>query len=148
MLREAMGKGARVTATPQGAKAGVEGRLALIDNTVDANTGTIVVRAIFDNADETLWPGQLCNVTLTLRTDADVVVAPREAVQIGQTGNYVFVVSDGVAHVRPVEVGRAQREGTIVAKGLEGGESVVVDGALLLVDGSKVEIRAPQKGAT
>ncbi len=148
MLREAMGNGAQVTATPQGAKAGVEGRLALIDNTVDANTGTIVVRAIFGNADETLWPGQLCNVTLTLRTDPDVVVAPREAVQIGQTGNYVFVVSGGVAHVRPVEIGRAQREGTIVAKGLDAGESVVVDGALLLVDGSRVEIRPPQKGAT
>lgn len=148
MLREAMGKGASVTATPQGAKIGVEGKLALIDNTVDANTGTIVVRAIFENADETLWPGQLCNVTLTLRTDPNAVVAPREAVQIGQNGNYVFVVADGVAQVRPIEIGRAQREGTIVLKGLEGGESVVVDGALLLVDGSKVEIRQPQKGAT
>ena len=108
-----------------------------------------MVRAIFDNADETLWPGQLCNVTLTLRADPDVVVAPREAVQIGQTGNYVFVVSDGVAHVRPVEVGRAQREGTIVAQGPRGRRDRSWSTArLLLVDGSKVEIRAPQKGAT
>jgi RND family efflux transporter MFP subunit len=147
-LREAMANGARVVATPQGAKASVEGKLALFENAVDATTGTIVAHAAFDNGDETLWPGQLCNLTLTLGTDPDVVVVPREAIQIGQNGNFVFTIRDGLAHVQPIEPGRTQDGLTVVTKGLEGDETVVVDGALLLIEGSKVEIRNPQKGAS
>ncbi len=147
-LREAMANGARVVATPQGAKTGSQGKLAILDNSVDAATGTIVARAIFDNADEKLWPGQLCNLELTLRNEPGRVIVPREAIQIGQNGNFVFTVADSVAHVRPVDVGRTQDGETIVLKGLEGGESVVVDGALLLIEGSKVEIRAAPKGAS
>ncbi len=108
-----------MVATPQGAKRSATGKLALVDNSVDPTTGTIVARAIFDNADELLWPGQLCNLTLTLRTEPDIVVVPREAIQIGQKGNYVFTVVDGAAHVQPVEVGRTQDGETIVLKGLE-----------------------------
>ena len=104
-LREAMADGAKVEATPQGSKRRATGKLALVDNSVDPTTGTIVARAIFDNADEILWPGQFCNLTLTLRTEPDTVVVPREAMQIGQSGNFVFTVVDGVAHVQPVEVG-------------------------------------------
>ena len=66
---------------------------------------------------------------------------PREAVLIGQSGNYVFTVVDGVAHVQPVEVGRTQGGETVVLKGLAGGETVVVDGALLLTEGAKVAAR-------
>ena len=64
---------------------------------------TILAHAIFDNSDETLWPGQLCNLTLTLRTEPNTVVVPREAIQIGQDGNFVFTIVDGAAHVQPVE---------------------------------------------
>jgi multidrug efflux system membrane fusion protein len=147
-LHEAMADGAVVEATPQGAKRSASGKLALVDNSVDPTTGTIVARAIFDNSDELLWPGQLCNLTLTLRTEPGMVVVPREAVLIGQSGNYVFTIVDGAAHLRPVEVGRTQDGETIVLKGLAGDETVVVDGALLLTEGAKVAARAPGGGAT
>ena len=147
-LREAMATGAKVVATPQGSKTSSQGKLAILDNAVDANTGTIVVRASFDNADEKLWPGQLCNLELTIRTEPNTVVVPREAIQIGQNGNYIFTVVDGKAHVAPIEAGRTQDGETVVSKGLNGGETVVVDGALLLIEGSKVEIRNPPKGAS
>ena len=147
-LREAMANGARVVATPQGSKSGSEGKLAILDNSVDANTGTIVARALFDNTDEKLWPGQLCNLELTIRIEPNTVVVPREAIQIGQNGNFVFTVADGKAHVQPVEAGRTQDGETVVLSGLNGDESVVVDGALLLIEGSKVEIRNAPKGAS
>ena len=147
-LREGMANGARVVATPQGSKKSASGKLALLDNSVDQTTGTILAHAIFDNADETLWPGQLCNLTLTLRVEPNTVVVPREAVQIGQSGNFVFTVVDGAAHVQPVEVSRTQDGETVVTKGLNGDETVVVDGALLLTEGSKVAIRSAQNRAT
>jgi len=147
-LREAMAAGAPVTATPQGSTKQATGKLALIENSIDAGSGSIVARAIFDNANELLWPGQLCNLKLTLRIEPNTIVVPREAMQNGQSGTYVFVISDGVAHVQSVAVSRTQGDKTIVTEGLKGGEAVVVDGALLLVEGSKVEVRAAQKGAS
>ena len=147
-LREAMAAGADVIATPQGGKVATKGKLALIDNAVDPTTGTIVAHAVFENADEMLWPGQLCDLTLTLRNEHNIVVVPREAVLIGQSGNYVFTVADEVAHFKPVEVGRTDNNETTVAKGLDGGETVVVDGSLMLVEGSKVEVRNAVKKAS
>jgi len=147
-LREAMANGASVTAQPQGSNKQASGKLALIENSIDPGTGAILARATFGNADETLWPGQLCDLKLTLRIDPDTIVVPREAVQIGQNGNFVFVVTDGAAHVQPVVVTRTQGAQTIVTDGLKGGETVVVDGALLLVEGSKVDVRAGAKGAS
>ncbi len=147
-LRAGMANGARVEATPQGSKTSATGTLALIDNSVDPTTGTILAHAVFDNPDETLWPGQLCNLTVTLRVEPNTVVVPREAVQVGQSGNYVFTVVDGVAHIQPVEVSRTQDGQTVVTKGLNGDETVVVDGALLLTEGAKVAIHAAQNGAT
>lgn len=142
-LREAMMAGtAVVTATPQGATKSATGKIAVIDNTVDNASGTITLRAVFDNADELLWPGALCNVRVTLRTDPNAIVVPREAVQTGQSGNFVFVVQEGVAKVRPVTVDRSIDGETIIASGLKAGESVVTDGQLLLTDGARVE----QKG--
>jgi len=147
-VREAMAEGAKVLATPQGAKASAAGRLSLIENSIDSGTGTIMARAIFENADEMLWPGQLCNLSITLRTERDIVVAPREAVQVGQNGSYVFTVVDGRAHVQPIVAGRNQDGQIVVTKGLDGGETVVTDGALLLREGSAVKIREPEKGAS
>jgi multidrug efflux system membrane fusion protein len=145
-IREAMAKAATVEARPQGSKIVVTGKLALIDNAVDSTTGTIVARALFDNADEVLWPGQLCDLTISLRIEPNTIVAPRESIQIGQSGNFVFTVVDGAAHVQPVEVGRSQGEDTVVLKGLNGGETVVVDGALLLTEGAPVTVRDASKG--
>jgi RND family efflux transporter MFP subunit len=150
-LRKAMAaQDSEVLATPQGADATIRGRIAVIDNAIDPATGTLTVRASFDNPDEVLWSGQLCSVRVVLRTDADVVSVPREAVQIGQSGNYVYVVENGVARVRPVTVGRSQDGRDIVQAGLKGGESIVVDGSLNLQNGSRVEIRnvEARKGAS
>ncbi len=146
-IRKAMAEGAQVTARPQGSKTPVVGKLVLIDNAVDSATGTIVARAAFENADEALWPGQLCNLTISLTVEPGQVVAPREAVQNGQNGPFVYAVKDGVAHMTPVEVGRLQGGEIVIAKGLVGGETLVVDGALLLIEGAKVAPRPANGGA-
>lgn len=141
-LRDAMVNGAgSVLATPQGARKGVEGKIAVFDNAVDASTGTITMRAVFENADETLWPGALCNVRVTLRTDVDAVAVPREAVQTSQNGTFVFVVVDNVAKVRPVKVARLVDTFAVIETGLNGDETIVTDGQLLLTDGVRVEPR-------
>ena len=141
-LREAMKRpDSEVTVTPQGGTSSVKGRIAVLDNAIDPATGTIMVRAVFENADEALWSGQLCQVRITLRVDPDVVSLPREAVQTGQNGNYVYVIEDNVAKVRTVELGRTQEGRDIVMSGLKGGETVVTDGALALTNGARVETR-------
>jgi RND family efflux transporter MFP subunit len=117
------------------------GKVAFIDNTVDPQTATIMVRASFDNKDERLWPGTLATVRVTLRIDAGVVAVPNEAVQSGQRGSFVFVVENGVAKVRTVTVGRTQNGEAIITNGLSGNETVVTDGQLSLRDGSRVEIK-------
>lgn len=143
-IRSAIADGtARALATPQGFREGVEGSVAVIDNTVDAQTGTVTVRAMFENANEMLWPGALCQVRLTLRTEADALVVPREAVQTGQNGNFVFEIVEGVARARNVTVDRTVDGVTVLTAGLKGGETIVVDGQQLLADGSRVNLRAP-----
>lgn len=137
-IRAAMNAGtATVLATQQGAAKGVEGKIAVIDNTVDATTGTIQMRALFDNADEALWPGALSQIRVTLRVDPEALTVPREAVQNGQNGPFVFVIDEGVARARPVAVDRTIDGKVVLASGLKGGESVVVDGALLLTEGAR-----------
>ncbi|MGE4371765.1 MAG: efflux RND transporter periplasmic adaptor subunit [Xanthobacter sp.] len=134
---------ARVAITLQGTGERIEGgRVAVIDNMVDTQTGTVPVRALFENADEHLWPGTLGAVTLTLRIDPDVVVVPSEAVRVGQDGAFVFVVEDGVARIRPVKVARTVDGESVIASGLKGGETVVRDGQLALRNGSAVNVKA------
>ncbi len=141
-LRSAMDRGgAEAMATPQGSNKAEAGKVAVLDNTIDPATGTIAIRAIFDNVNEALWPGQLCNVRVIVRIDPDTVSVPRTATQSGQKGNFVFVIENGVAKVRPVKVGRTQDNRDVILEGLKGGETVVVDGAQLLVDGTKVDVR-------
>lgn len=137
-IRAAMNAGtATVLATQQGAAKGVEGKIAVIDNTVDATTGTIQMRALFDNADEALWPGALCQIRVTLRVDPEALTVPREAIQNGQSGPFVFVIEEAVARARPVAVDRTIDGKVVLTSGLKGGEAVVVDGALLLTDGAR-----------
>jgi len=144
-LRDAMAKGASgVTATIPGHQRSETGKVAMVDNTVDATTGMVTVRGIMNNENETLWPGTLVNTKLTIRSE-DSVVVPTVAVQRSQSGNYVFLVKDGVAKVQPVKVDRTFQGASVIAEGLSGGETVVVDGQLLLSDGSRVEQRAQKK---
>lgn len=146
-LRESMAKGASgVTATIPGHQRSESGKVAMVDNTVDATTGMVTVRGIMTNENETLWPGTLVATKLTIRSE-DAVVVPTVAVQRSQNGNYVFLVKDGVAKVQPVKVDRTFQGSSVISEGLSGDESVVVDGQLLLSDGSRVEARTRKAGA-
>lgn len=129
-----------------------QGRLAVIDNTVDSTTGTIHLKASFPNASAMLWPGQFVNVELTLDTIRDAAVAPAEAVQSGQQGQFVYVVkSDQHVEIRPVTTGSAFGAAMVIEKGLAPGETVVTDGQMRLfpgahvraVDAGKVEAERP-----
>jgi len=142
-LRQAVSDGtAETLATPQGGRTSAKGKVAVLDNTIDITTGTVTARALFDNADELLWPGQLCNVSITLRVDPDTISIPRTATQSSQSGQFVYVVDENnVAHIRDVKISRFQDDRDIVIDGLNGGETIVTDGALLLDNGAKVNIR-------
>ena len=120
------------------------GRLIFIDNAVDPSTGTIRLRAQFDNADAALWPGQFVNVTLRLYEQPDALVVPSTAVQTGPEGHYVYVVSpEMVADVRRIAVQRTDGERSIIAKGLAKDELVVVRGQLRLGPKTRVQIAKP-----
>ena len=146
-LRDAMkAGGSKVTATIPGHQRSEDGKIAMVENTVDSATGMVAVRGIMNNENETLWPGTLVATKLTIRTENSVVV-PTVAVQRSQTGNYVFVVKDDVAKVQPVKVDRTFQGLSVITEGLSGNEDVVVDGQLLLSNGSRVEPRARKAGA-
>jgi RND family efflux transporter MFP subunit len=146
-LRDAMATGSpRVIATIPGHQRSEDGSVAMVENAVDSTTGMITVRGIMANANETLWPGILVATKLIIRMENSVVL-PTVAVQRSQTGNYVFVVKDGMATVRPVTVDRTFQGISVIADGLSGGEDVVIDGQLLLSNGSRVESRARKAGA-
>lgn len=119
-----------------------QGNLAFVDNAVERTTGTIKLKAEFKNTARRLWPGQFINVAVTLSTQADAVVVPSEAIQVGPDGQQVFVVKeDKRVEVRPVTVGQTQEGEAIIAKGLAAGEMVVREGQFLLGPGSQVEIK-------
>ncbi|OOP55904.1 MAG: efflux transporter periplasmic adaptor subunit [Candidatus Brocadia carolinensis] len=120
----------------------VTGTLTFINNEVNESTGTILLKALFSNEDESLWPRQFVNVILTLKTQPGAVVIPSHAIQVGQEGNYVFVVMpDFTVESRPVVLGNSFNQETVIAKGIQPGEKVVIDGQFQLVHGSKVEIK-------
>ncbi len=116
------------------------GTLAVIDNTVDPVTGTIRLKAVFDNKDGRLWPGQFVNFSLTLQTEKAIVI-PSEAVQVGQNGSFVYVVkADQTVEPRTVVVGQTSGGTVVVEKGLADGEKVVTDGQSRLFPGAKVVV--------
>ncbi len=115
------------------------GALTVIDNAVDTNTGTIRLKAVFENSDHLLWPGEFVNVVLTLDTQSNATVVPSEAVQDGQRGQFIFVVkSDQTVESRPVTVTRTIGRKAVIAKGIAPGETVVTDGQLRLFPGAKI----------
>jgi len=137
---------ATIQAIVPGEQRAASGVVAMIENTVDSGTGMVAVRASMPNSDELLWPGTLVTVQVTLRED-DAVTVPSAAVQVSQTGTFVFVVKDGKASVRPVKVARVVGQESALESGVEVGETVVTDGFLLLTDGARVAVRGPQAGS-
>lgn len=130
-----------VEARLQDADTSASGELAFIDNTVDAVTGTVKLRAVFQNKDRVLWPGQFVTASVTLREQQDAIVVPSQAVQTGPKGPFVFVITPGLlAEVREVAVERVEGVQSIISKGLKPGESVVTNGQSRLVSGAKVSL--------
>ena len=125
------------------------GKLIFVDNAVDPSTGTIRLRAQFDNADAALWPGQFVNVSLRLYDQADAILVPSQAVQTGPEGQYVYVVAqDMTAELRRITVQRVDGERTIIAKGLAPGDRVVTRGQLRLGPKVKVQVGKPAAGTS
>jgi multidrug efflux system membrane fusion protein len=125
------------------------GRLSFIDNAVDTSTGTIRLRAVFENSDTALWPGQFVNVSLRLYEQPDSLVIPSQAVQTGPEGQYVYVIRDDMtAEVRRIQLQRTEGEDAIVASGLNKDERVVIQGQLRLGPKARVQITGPAAGAS
>jgi multidrug efflux system membrane fusion protein len=117
------------------------GELSFVDNAVDATTGRIKLKATFQNSDNSLWPGQFAQITLTLNTLTNAVLVPAHAIQSSQSGDFVFVVaSDSTVQKRPVVAGLSRGATTVITSGVQAGETVVTDGQLRLVNGAKVSV--------
>ena len=118
------------------------GRITFVDNQVDQTTGTIRIKATFPNTNRRLWPGQFVNVTVRLASDPQAIVVPSVAVQAGPEGQYVYVVkADHTVEMRPVEVARTAGQETVLKQGVKAGETIVLDGHLRLVPGSRISIK-------
>ncbi len=129
-------------APPNAEKPAATGSLIFVDNAVDQTTGTIKLRATFQNKDNGLWPGQFVNVSMKLYDQKNAIVVPTQSVQTGPEGQFVFVVTpEMTAEVRKVVVDRTDAESSVVLKGLAKGERVVIRGQLRLAPGAKVTIQ-------
>jgi multidrug efflux system membrane fusion protein len=126
-----------------------DGKLTLIDNQVDQATGTIHLKAVFDNQQETLWPGEFVNLRLVVTIHKSAVTVPSRAVQQGPNGDYIFVIKpDDTVELRTVEVEQIDQDLAVIAKGLAAGERVVIDGQYRLDQGTRVGVQpAPKPSA-
>ena len=126
----------------QGSATLATGKLTFVNNTVDAATGTITLKATFANENRSLWPGQFVTVAVTLADRPHAVVVPSQAVQAGQRGQYIYVVKqDKSVEMRPVQVVESNEQQAVIGSGVQAGETVVTDGQLRLTPKSKVEIK-------
>ena len=124
-----------------------QGMLTVIDNTVDAQTGTIHLKGIFDNAHRLLWPGQFVDVVLQLGSTQNATVIPAQAVQAGQKGQFVYVVkTDETVESRVVSIVRTIEDKVLIDKGVNAGETVVTDGQMMLFPGARVKAVPAVKG--
>lgn len=131
---------AQVAGAPGGV---VRGRLTFVNNTVDPSTGTIQLKATFENTENALWPGQFVNVALTLTRQLGAVLVPSQAVQSGQKGQFLYVVKpDQTVEARPVVPGAPDGRDVVITSGLAAGERVVIDGQLRLVPGARVDVKS------
>lgn len=137
-----LGSQQNVRVSPQDSPSrSAQGRVSIVENEVDTTTGAIRVKASFDNRDGLLWPGQFVNVALILNRIENAIVAPAEAVQPGQQGQFVYVVkADSTVEPRVVVAGQSFERKTVIQKGLSPGETVVTDGHLRLFPGAPVKI--------
>jgi multidrug efflux system membrane fusion protein len=119
------------------------GELTFINNMVDTNTGTILLKGTFANTNDVLWPGQFVQVSLTLSNLVQATVVPSQAVQTGQNGEFVFVVKpDQTVEAHPVATSVSYDGLTVITSGVQPDETVVTDGQLRLVPGAKVSARS------
>jgi membrane fusion protein, multidrug efflux system len=134
----------KVLAFPKGQNTNpAEGKLTFIDNGVDMQTGTVKLKATFANKDRRLWPGQYVDVVLNLSTRKQAVLVPTKAIQTGQQGPYVYVVTpQSTAESRNVETSGTYQNSTIIAGGVSAGEKVVVDGQLRVAPNAKVLVQS------
>ena len=140
-IRAAMAAGPLEVGVTSAADPGLDalGRLSFVDSAIDTTTGTIALKATFDNDDTRLWPGQYVNVALMLGTEAKALTVPVEAVQTGQSGQYVFVVGpDQSADIRNVVVDRIINGVAVIKSGLGADDKVVIEGQMRLAPGIKV----------
>ena len=120
-----------------------EGTLTLVDNVIDQGTGTIRLKATFPNEDHALWPGQFINIRLLLRTLQQVVTVPSTAIQRGPNGMYVYLIKpDSTVAMQPVSVGQMYDGTSVVERGLQAGDKIVVRGQYRLQPGSRVQAGA------
>ncbi len=125
-----------------------QGVITFLDNSVDQTTGTIRLKAAFDNSRKQLWPGQFVTLSIRLAVRNNAVVVPSQALQTGQKGQFVFIVKpDATAEIRPVVPGPLLKGMTVIESGIQPGEQVVIDGQLRVVPGGKVEIKQPDNPA-
>ena len=125
------------------------GVLTFIDNSVDTNTGTILLKATFQNTNTVLWPGQFVQASLVLSNLTQATVVPSQAVQTGQDGEFLFVVKDNqTVEARPITAGLTYDSIRVIDSGLKPGETVVIDGQVRLTEGAKVSIKAPEAIST
>jgi multidrug efflux system membrane fusion protein len=149
-IRDAMARGpVEVVAYDQdNRRALATGKLLLVDNIIDQATATIKLKAIFPNDDEKLWPGEFVNAHVLLDTRSAAVVVPSGAVQRGPNGLFVWTVTaNNLAEPRPIEVGPAYQDLTVVTSGLSGGERIVTDGQYKLQRNAPVAVSAPPPAA-
>lgn len=124
-----------------------EGVLTFVDNAVDTTTGTIKLKATFENPESRLWPGEFVNVVLKLAVRPNAVVVPSQAVQTGQSNQYVFVMQpDMTAALRVVVPGSTVGGETVIERGVQPGEKVITDGQLRLYPGAKVSVKSGSPG--
>jgi len=137
-----------VTAQDPGGQDLSAGKLSVIDNQINSTTGTINYKAIFDNTEEVLWPGQFVNVRVQLEILRGVLAVPVTAVQYGPDGPYAFVVGpDRVVQKRAIKTGAVNKVSAVIDGGLAAGELVVTDGQYRIEAGSIVEVLANAPGS-
>jgi len=139
----------KVLAYPKGNRTNpAVGRLSFIDNEVDTTTGTFKLKGTFQNKDRRLWPGEFVDVALELSTQKNAIVVPTKAVQSGQQGDYVYVVTpDNTAEPRPIKTSGVYQNLTLISDGLRPGERVIVDGQLRVAPNAKVTVESTLTGS-
>jgi len=126
---------------PDEADKPIAGQLTFLDNTVQAGSGTVLLRATAANGGHRLWPGQFVNVRLVLATLPKAVLVPAQATQDSSKGPFVYVIKDdSTAELRPVKLGQRQGDSIVIEQGLKAGERVVLNGQLGVMPGGKVHV--------